>query len=79
MTSSLSHICIVRWNALHAGGPLPSLTSPASLVCGWLVSRVCEALWYWVVKELGLVFSLSNDIELIVASRYKQVGAVKSY
>ena len=59
--------------ALHARGPLPA-TQPRLSVCGWLAARVCEALWYWVVKEVGQVFSLSNDIELTVTTRYKQGG-----
>ena len=33
---------------------------------------MCEALWYWVVKEVGQVFSPSNDIESTVACRFKQ-------
>ena len=31
------------------------------LVCGCLAARVCEALWYWVVKEVGQVFSPSKQ------------------
>ena len=26
---------------------------PCLLVCGWLATRVCEALWYSVVKEVA--------------------------
>ena len=50
--------CIFRWNALQAGGPLPSPpTRP--VVCGWLVARVCEALWSWG----GQVVDVSNGID----------------
>ena len=63
---------IFRWYALHAGGPLPSPSQPHLSVCQWLAARVCQALWRWVVKEEGLVFSLSNDIESTMASRFEQ-------
>ena len=33
---------------------------PRPVVWWWLVARVCEALRYWMVKELGQVISLTN-------------------
>ena len=60
-------MCIFRWNASHAGGPLPSSPSPPLglwVACGSDV----RGLWFWVVKEVGQVFYLSNDIESTVAS-----------
>ena len=80
MLSSLSSPtrCLCRRNVLHAGGPSPSPSPPPPLhtrlsVCGRLAARVCEALPYWVVMENGQVFSLPDDIESTVASRFKQV------
>ena len=69
-TLHFSEVCLARgWTVTEP--PQPRLS-----VCGWLAARVCEALWYWVVKEVGQVFSLPNDNESSVASRFKQGSVV---
>ncbi len=65
-------------NPKSPGHPSSSHPKPRPLVWGLLVARVCEALWYRVMKEVGKACSLSKDIESIVASRFKQVGSVSS-
>ena len=48
---------------------------PTQFLGLWVArGRVCEALWYRVVKEVGQVFSLSNDIESTMASRFRRGG-----
>ena len=51
------------WVDRYRAPPQPRLS-----VCGWHAARVCEALRHWVVREVGQVFSLSNDIESTVTS-----------
>ena len=58
---------------MHVGAVTELPTSRHS-VCGWLATQVCEASRYRVVEEEGQVFSLSDDIESTVTSRFKQVG-----
>ena len=42
------------------------------------VARACGALRSWVVKEVKKVISLSNDIDSIVASRFKAERVLRS-
>ena len=56
---------IAEWSLLHTMHFSEVLRL---LVCGWHAARV------WVVKEVGEAFSLSNDIESTVASRFKNGG-----
>ena len=61
--------CIVRWNALHAGGP------PTPLLVLWVAcGSGVRGSMILGGEGSGQAFSLSNDTASAVASRFKHGG-----